>query len=98
MKTPLDSNSIITQKQGLVVSEIDGETVMMSVERGNYYGMDLIGSRIWEIVKEPQSLNDIVKHLTKEYNVSKDQCEKDVIEYLIKLSEENIIEITNKDS
>ena len=70
----------------------------MSIEKGNYYGMDLIGSRIWEIVKEPKPLSEIVEQLTKEYNISKDQCEKDVIEYLNKLSEEDIIEVTNKDS
>ncbi|MGD8781906.1 MAG: lasso peptide biosynthesis PqqD family chaperone [Ignavibacteria bacterium] len=96
MKAELNMDSVIAQNKNLVVSEINGETVMMSLEKGNYYGMNLIGSRIWEIVKEPKPVNEIVDELLKEYSVEKEQCVEDVTSYINKLLDENIIEIVNE--
>ena len=47
MKTKkITTNTIISQIEEIVASDIDGETVMMSIENGEYYGLDDIGSRI----------------------------------------------------
>ncbi len=49
----ISTETIITQIEEIVASDIDGETVMMSIENGEYYGLDDIGSRIWELIEKP---------------------------------------------
>ena len=42
----ITTETVISQTEEIVDSNIDGETVMMSIENGKYYGLDDIGSRI----------------------------------------------------
>jgi hypothetical protein len=39
-------DTVISQIEEIVASDIDGETVMMSIENGKYYGLDDIGCRV----------------------------------------------------
>lgn len=86
------SESIIRRNEDLLSSDIDGEIVMMSIENGSYYGVNPIGSRIWDIVRNPVKVSDIISVLLKEYDVSKDICEKDVLTFLNTLYNERIIQ------
>lgn len=86
------SESIIRRNEDLLSSDIDGEIVMMSIENGSYYGVNPIGSRIWDIVRNPVKVSDIISVLLKEYDVSKDICENDVLTFLNTLYNEHIIQ------
>lgn len=89
--TAICSESIIKRNEDLLSSDIDGEIVMMSIEKGSYYGVNLIGSRIWNIIEQPVKVSDIISLLLKDYDVSNDICEKDVLTFLNTLNRENII-------
>lgn len=88
-KVSLDS--VVRQNGDLVTSDIDGEVVMMSIENGEYYGMDLIGSRIWELLTEPCKVSLLVDNLLKEYQVNRKTCEQDVLAFLNRLAETRVI-------
>lgn len=87
----INLESVISQSDEQVASELDGEIVMMSLEQGQYFGLDSIGSRIWALIEAPTQVSNIIDTLLNEYNVSRDACEKDVLALLNKLSEKNII-------
>lgn len=75
-----------------VDAEVDGAIVMMSLKRGNYYGLDPVGSRIWQLLAEPISIGSLCDKLTIEFEVGRDECEKDVLEFLHELEREGLIE------
>ncbi|MCE7992571.1 MAG: lasso peptide biosynthesis PqqD family chaperone [Roseivirga sp.] len=81
----------IVRNGGLLDSEIDGETVMMSVEQGNYYGLNQVGTEIWKLIESPIKVEDICKALVKEYKVEQDTCEKEVLSFLNDLTSEKIV-------
>ena len=86
-------SSIIQRMEGIVQSEIDGETVMMSIENGAYYGLDTIASRIWTLIETPQSAQTICDQLQLEYEVDDDQCKDDVLYFINEMAEHNIIQV-----
>ena len=49
-------------------SIIDGETVVMSIENNSYYGIDLVGSRIWKLIKKGTNLKAILEALNNEFD------------------------------
>lgn len=49
----INLNSVVAQSEDQVSTELDGETVLMSIEQGNYYGMDKVLSRIWALIEKP---------------------------------------------
>jgi hypothetical protein len=95
-KNPVGPNTVIAQIEELVSSDLDGETVMMSVKNGKYYGMDAIGSRIWALIKKPRSVSELCDILLMEFNVDRDRCKKDVLAFLNKLAEDNLVKIIDE--
>ncbi len=87
----IDKNAIIHKREDIVTAQLDGKAVMMSVENGKYYGMDEIATAIWENIEKPISVIRLVHILTEEFDVSEEQCQTDVIVFLTKLRDENLI-------
>jgi hypothetical protein len=40
--------TIISRSPSVFITEVGGEIVMLSIERGRYFGLDQIGSDIWK--------------------------------------------------
>jgi len=89
----ISTDTIITQIEEIVASDIDGETVMMSVENGEYYGLDDIGSRIWELIEKPVRVSDLIDTLLERFDVDRETCEKDVLTFLNGLNEDKILAV-----
>ncbi|MFW6352516.1 MAG: lasso peptide biosynthesis PqqD family chaperone [Bacteroidota bacterium] len=94
-KLKLTKNSIIQRKTELLCSKMDEEVVMMNIDKGEYYGLDEIGSRIWQILEKPVHFNDIIQTLTDEYDVEETTCRDDVTAFLKELHEKDLIVVNN---
>ncbi len=84
-------NSIITRSDGFVSADLDDETVLMSIEEGTYFGFDVILSTIWKYIEKPISVTDLISTLLKIYDVEKTECEKDVLDVLSDMFEDNLV-------
>jgi len=87
----IDPETILQRKTDLLFNEIDGEVVMLSIENSEYYGMDKVGSRIWELLEQPLSFKELVAKLTEEYEVSEQQCADDTMAFLKKLTDKKLV-------
>lgn len=91
----LASNNLISQKKGTVVSDMDGSKVMLSISQGKYYNLGSVGGEIWDLMDSPITIEDIVEQLLTTYNIEKETCQKQVIEFINNLLTENLI-VVNK--
>jgi len=66
----------------------------MNIQTGKYYGLDEIGTRIWELMKEEIEVKKIINELRKEFDVSEQQCKKDVLTLLGDLEKNQLIEVS----
>jgi hypothetical protein len=89
----ISTESIVNWIEGIVASDIDNEKVMMSVEKGNYYGLDPIGSRIWDLMGKPVKVADLIDTLLLKYDVERETCKQDVIVFLEELRKEGILQV-----
>jgi len=87
----LTMNSVIKRSPEIVHSDMDDETVMMSIEQGEYYGIDAIGSDIWNMLEEEKSIKDICSSLCQRYDVDESVCQQDVMRFLENMYERKII-------
>ena len=90
----IKTESYIKRNKEIFASEIDDEVVMMNVDTGKYYGMDTVGSRIWELIAEEIQVKEVINKLMEEYDVGEEQCEKDVLEFLNELYENKLVQVT----
>ncbi|MBN2813714.1 MAG: lasso peptide biosynthesis PqqD family chaperone [Bacteroidales bacterium] len=90
-KKEIGPDTIIQRRNDLLFNEIDGEVVMLSIETGEYYGMDKVGSYIWKIIDTPVKFRDLIDKLMNQYNVPKELCTNDTSRFLNKLKEKKLL-------
>ena len=77
----------------VLAQELAGETVLLDLASENYFGLNAMGSRIWQLLKEGQNKVGIVETLLLEYEAERDVLENDVNELLDRLDKAGLIEI-----
>ena len=87
----LEKNQIIYRNSKILVNQVDGETVMMSIENGTYYGMNPTGNYIWNLLQEESSIEELLLKLSNTYNLSEDQCQKEVLPFVQTMIDEKIL-------
>ncbi len=93
---PLSLQSIISRNPELVSSQIDSERVMMNIQTGEYFGLDAVGNRIWELIEKPIQINKLIEILLDEFDVPKNQCETDTLEFIKQLSDKQLVIHSNE--
>jgi len=76
---------------------ISDETVVLSFKDGVYYGMNAVGSHIWELIQEPRTMNEIRKSIQEVFDVTPEQCDLDLESFLKEIHERNLLEIKDKE-
>lgn len=80
--TTLTLQHRVVRQSGLVATPMDGETVMMSIENGEYYGLAGAGSRTWDLLAEPQTLDALCRTLAAEHEVDAATCEAETLRFV----------------
>jgi hypothetical protein len=86
-------NTRIIQVEGNIVSNMGGETVMMSIQKGKYYNLGEVGGTIWENLEEPILINDLITLLILRYDIEYNQCSEQVLSFIEHLFREDLIKI-----
>lgn len=89
----IDKHTVVKRVEDIVAIDLEGNTVMMSIENGEYYGLEGTAGVIWEALQEKTKVQNIIHRLLKEFNVSEEECEKDTISFIEKLQAENLLEV-----
>ena len=88
----MDKNSTIFMKKQLNVSDLAGEKVMIDFETGKYFLIKGVGNDIWDMLQQEITPANIIENLLKEYDVSEEECETSVMEFLEKLQKLGFID------
>lgn len=90
----IDINAKVSKVEGLDVTDLNGEKVMMNIETGQYFVLNDVASRIWELIQEPIAVNEIIGNLLKEYAIDDKTCEAAVMSFLSKLNHAELIYVS----
>jgi hypothetical protein len=79
-----ENNKILFQKLGK-------EAVILQLESEMYFGLDEVGTRIWEVLKQEGSTEKALSILLEEYNVEEEVLRKDIEELIEELKKKKIL-------
>lgn len=89
----ISTNSIVVATNSQVSSALNEETVILDFNKGAYFGLNEVGTVVWQKLQEPHTVAAICDAIMAEYNVDERQCEHDVLRLLNKLSDQGLIEV-----
>jgi coenzyme PQQ synthesis protein D (PqqD) len=78
--------------QDVLATRTDHTVILLSTRNGEYYSLEGVGARIWELADGTRSVADIAIELDGEYDAPRTTIERDALELLDELAAEGLVE------
>lgn len=81
-----------TVSNDVVAREVGGEMVLLDLASGQYFGLDTVGGRIWQLLSErPCTLGELCDRIEAEFDAPRAQIEADLMALAHDLHEQELI-------
>jgi hypothetical protein len=77
----------------VLVRTVDQELVLLNLDNEEYYGLDEVGTTIWEAVTGAPTLDAAMSTLLEEFDVDADTLTGDVEQLLQQLSARGLVDL-----
>jgi len=92
----LTLDASLSQNPEVVSREVEGELVLLDLESATYFGLNHVGSRVWTLVGELGSLRKVCESMEREYAVSREQLERDVLSLARELRDKGLLVVSRE--
>ena len=75
----------------VLVQDLDGEAVLLNLNNGQYYGLDEVGFRMYQLLITSGSLDTTYAALLREYDIDPQQLRSDLQKLLDELLENGLV-------
>lgn len=82
----------LQRSNDLLGAAVGDELLMMSIEKGSYFSLNAVATRIWELLESPITFDELVARLMQEYEVPADTCRREVERFLAALRERGMLD------
>lgn len=91
---PLSLSATIMASDEQICCDVADEVVLLSVQNGQYYGLNPVGASIWRLIQKPRTLAEVRDGLLDEYaDVSIDTCAREVVAFATTMLALGLIEL-----
>jgi hypothetical protein len=85
-------NSLIKLNDDVLFQELQGEAVLLDLKTGVYFGLDKIGTRMWQLMGV-RPLSGVAEAMAAEFEVSQERCEEDLLVLVARLEEQGLLSV-----
>jgi hypothetical protein len=78
-------------RPNVIFRALGDESVILNLDSGVYFGLDEIGTRIWQLL-EQRDVGEVCETLQSEYDVPAERVEADVTALIDRLSAKGLVE------
>ena len=86
----------VTFAETVFAQEVDGEMVLLDMESENYFGLDEVGTAIWQAMQEKETLKEVFEALLEQYDVEEEMLENDLSDFVAKLVESGLVKVEER--
>ena len=79
-------------REGVIAKMVGSEMVLLDYDRGIYYGLNAVGARVWQLLSDGSSTEQVIERLTGEYDVARATLEDDVAALLRDLQAKELVD------
>ncbi|HEY4839569.1 MAG TPA: PqqD family peptide modification chaperone [Candidatus Acidoferrales bacterium] len=96
MATGISLNSLVVAAKENLSCALGDEAAILQMRSGVYYGLNPVGARLWTLLAEPRTVEDLRETLITEYEVEPARCEEDLLALLENMHAKGLIEIRSE--
>ena len=87
---------LIQRSDRQVSCPLRDEQAILNLATGVYYGLDAVGSMIWQRIERPASFGEVSAALASVYDVPPERAEEDLDRFVNELVAAGLVEIGNE--
>ena len=92
-ESTLSLSTLVSRSPDQVSGDLDGRTVLLSIENGEYYNMNEVASRIWALLETPIAVGALIDRLLEEFEVERATCEAEAMTFLAQLQKDKLLRV-----
>jgi coenzyme PQQ biosynthesis protein PqqD len=79
------------RRDRVLVQRADDQWTLLDVESGQYYALDEVSGRVWDLCDGSHSVSAMVAALCQEYDAPAEDVQEDVLAFLGEMAEEKLV-------
>lgn len=93
MDSTISLQTTVVAVSDQVSCRLDDETVVLELRKGTYYGLNSVGTLIWDLIQQPQSIEAVYSAVLEQYGVDSNACKQDVLRLIEELQVAGLVEL-----
>jgi len=91
-----NTEGIYQRSEKFISSDLGEAMILTNIDSDKFYGTNVVGLHIWDLLQDPISFNSIVEALLKVFKVEKSKCESEVQSFMSELSNAGAVQEMDK--
>ena len=95
MNTAISLKTRVRPCEDVLFQEIQGEAVLLHLKTGDYFGLDRVGVRIWNLLQTHEALDRVLAAMLEIYDVGEEQCTRDLLDLVTRMEANGLVATVN---
>jgi hypothetical protein len=87
----MNLNQTFTISDEVICQVLDDESVLLDLASENYLGLDEVGTRIWQLIDDGETMRSVMATMLDEYDTNEDTLVGDLDKFLNDLQAQGLI-------
>jgi hypothetical protein len=87
----LASDAVIAASPDAIMSDVDGEIMLIMVSTGRYFGLDAVGGEVWRRIQQPVHIGELVEGLKAHFKGDEAVIEREALAFVNILSDRGLL-------
>ncbi len=75
----------------VIFRELEDEAIILNLDSGIYFGLDPVGTRMWQLLVEAPDLRAVHARMLAEFDTTADVLEHDILAFAATLREKGLV-------
>lgn len=86
--------SRVLKSEDVLFRNLSGEAVLLNLKTGLYFGLDPVGTRIWELIESKGRLTDVLAAVVAEFDVDEERARRDLLDLVSALAAKGLVRVS----
>jgi hypothetical protein len=91
MTQTIAAETLLSASPDAIMSDVDGEIMLICVTSGRYFGLDAVGSEIWRRLQEPIRFGDLSTGLQSHFKGDAATIDREALDFVGKLADRGLV-------
>ena len=91
--TSLSIDDRLAPSDQVVIRELSGESVLLDLKSGLYFGLNGVGTRVWNLMAQGGSLRDVNAVLTREFDAPAEVIQDELLRFTGELCQHGLCRV-----